>query len=108
MDKILVEVYNGKTDAGACSSCAGGCGVIDAEGQFNDMKTALGAKYGDEQVEFKYIDTRDTGFGDYPQIVSVVRMGYSFPITVVNGKPRLAGAVPADAVEGIIEEIIAE
>lgn len=107
MEKIMVEVFNGKTDAGVCSSCAGGCGVIDAEGQFNDMKASVSAKYGDDKVECTYVDTRETGFNDYPQIMNVVRMGYSFPITVINGKPRLAGAVPAEAVESIIDEIMA-
>ena len=108
MEKILVEVFNGKTDAGSCASCAGGCGVIDAEGQFNDMKASVSAKYGDEKVTCTYVDTRDTGFEEYPQIQNVVRMGYSFRITVVNGKPRLAGAVPTEAVESIIDELMAE
>ncbi len=106
MEKILVEVFNGKTDTGSCASCAGGCGVIDAEGQYNDMKASVSAKYGDEKVSCSYIDTRDSGFDGYPQIVNIVRMGYTFPITVINGKPRLAGAVPAEAVESIIDELI--
>jgi len=54
-------------------------------------------------VAARYIDTTREGFAKYPE---VQRIDYSYPITVIDGQPRLAGSVHNDSVMEIIEQII--
>lgn len=59
-------------------------------------------------VEVKYIDTTKEGLDKYPKIKDITSMGYSFPITSVDGVPRLAGDVVYDDIKAVIEETLAE
>jgi len=33
-------------------------------------------------------------------------MGYNFPITAINGKPRLAGGIDIDQIKNLLDEIL--
>ena len=57
-----------------------------------------------EKVEVKYIDTDQTGLKSYPSVAKVIIMGYSFPVIAVNGEPRMAGGIDAEAIRTILDE----
>jgi hypothetical protein len=61
-----------------------------------------------DQVTVKYIDVDKEGLGNYPIMDRVLRMGYSYPVTLINGQPRFAGALMKaeikEAIDGILKE----
>lgn len=61
-----------------------------------------------DQVEVKYIDVDKVGSEDYPILERVLRMGYSYPITLINGQPKFAGAVMIPEIKIGIDEILKE
>lgn len=62
----------------------------------------LTAKYG--EIECNYIDTSDTDLAMFPEVQDVVRRGYSFPLTSINGNLRLAGVIAPDAIMEILDD----
>jgi len=69
----------------------------------DEIAEKLKADYGD-MVEVRFADTTRTGIKAYPVLEKVVAAGFAFPITVVNGEPRLAGEVSYEDLKEIIEE----
>lgn len=107
-DGIVVEVFDGVTPAGGCG-CSSGCGPENSCGPTVEESTAelerqLREIYGDT-VTVKFVDTRKTGFRDYPLVERAVRIGYGFPIVSVNGQPRFAGGVDLEQICEVINEI---
>lgn len=66
------------------------------------MKEMLTAKYGD--IECHYIDTAERDISEFPEVQDVIRRGYSFPLTSINGTLRLAGVIAPDAVMEILDD----
>jgi len=56
-------------------------------------------------VQVDYIDTAQTPLSSFPLISHVVQMGYSFPITAIDGQPRMAGGVDIDHVKKLLDEM---
>ncbi len=105
MDNITIEVYGGiNTAGGGCSCGCSSCTPADARVEFEAVQDALVKKYGEGVLDFQFIDTGDK-LRDYPQIQQIIQAGYSFPVIVVDGNPRLAGGMPLDAMIQIISEI---
>lgn len=104
MRKILVEVYAGINGGGGCCSCSGGCGIEEVKIEYENMAQAVKEKYGDD-VEVNFIDTTGRDLGEFKVLEKVIKMGYSFPFTVINGQPRLAGKVSTEAVLELVEKI---
>lgn len=106
MDKIKIEVYGGtNSGGGGCSCGCTSCTPADAKAEYEEAKTQLLQKYGEDSLSLEYIDTDGGQLAQYPEVEKVVRAGYSFPITVINGSPRLAGAVAFDPIVEIVTEI---
>jgi disulfide oxidoreductase YuzD len=61
-----------------------------------------------DRVAVKYVDVDKEGLDKYPLMNKVLRMGYSYPITIINGRPRFAGAIMSAEIKKCIEEIIAQ
>jgi len=70
------------------------------------MEKSIKGRYGEDIVETCFIDTTGQNLSDYPEIQKVVRAGYAFPITAINGQARLAGTVAIDAIVKIINELM--
>ncbi|MGR6835341.1 hypothetical protein [Syntrophomonas erecta] len=62
----------------------------------------------DEQVTIRFIDTVGTDISRYPLVDKTIRQGYSFPITVINDIPRLAGEVSSQAIINMIADLIGD
>lgn len=106
MDKIKIEVYGGiYTGGGGCSCGCSSCTPTDAKAEYEEMEKALLKKYGEETLSLKFIDTGGVNLSAYPNVEKVIRGGYSFPITVVNGSPRLAGAISLESIVEIITDL---
>ncbi|MGI6469682.1 MAG: hypothetical protein GXZ09_03770 [Syntrophomonadaceae bacterium] len=69
------------------------------------LQAELQRVYGD-RVQFACIDTTQTSLDSFPLISRVVQMGYNFPITAINGKPRLAGGIDIDQIKNLLDEIL--
>jgi len=69
------------------------------------MQKELLSKYGEERLSIEFIDTGGIKLSSYPEVEKVIRAGYSFPVTVVNGSPRLAGSISLESVIEIITEL---
>ncbi|MDD3893900.1 MAG: hypothetical protein PHU36_02630 [Syntrophomonadaceae bacterium] len=105
MEKVIVEIFAGVNEfRGGCAGCAGGCAPVDTKQQYEDARKYLGEKYAD-LVEVKYVDTSEQNIADYPEVAQIIKRGYEFPITFVNGEARLASRVPVEALAEIIEEL---
>ena len=108
MGKIDVVVYGG-VNIGMGSGCSCGCancgGVKNVEAEYDHMVAMMRQKYAPEEVSFAFINTEGKSLSVYPDVEKVIMNGYSFPITVINDTPYLAGAVDGDAIEEIIGEI---
>jgi len=105
VDKILVEVFAGVNEVrNACAGCAGGCAPVDTKQQFEEAQKYLAEKYAD-LVEIKYVDTSLQDLADFPEVDGVIKRGYEFPLTFVNGEARLASRVSLEALDEIIGEI---
>jgi hypothetical protein len=105
MEKVLVEIFAGVNELrGGWAGCAGGCGPVDTKQQYEDAKKYLQDKYAD-LVEIRYTDTSDQNVDNYPEVAQIIKRGYEYPITFVNGEARLASRVSLDALEEIIEDL---
>lgn len=107
-DVITVEVYQGVSPSmgWSCSTgCTPGdsCGATETE-SVDNLKAELQRAYGDK-VQFACIDTTQTSLDSFPLISRAVQMGYSFPITAINGQPRLAGGIDIDQIKKLLNEI---
>ncbi len=105
MNTIKIEVYGGiNTGGGGCSCGCSSCTPADARTEFEAVQEALVKKYGEGVLDFEFIDT-GINIQNYPQVQQIIQAGYSFPVIVVDGNPRLAGGMPIDAMIQIISEI---
>ena len=108
MDKIEVQVYAGKNvNGGGCGCSCAGCGATNenvAE-EYQHMVDILKGKYKEDEISFSFVNTEDQSLVDFPAIERVIMNGYSFPITVINETPYLAGALDAQAVTEIIDDL---
>lgn len=107
-DKIVIEILVGtEGEIRACEGCSGGscCGSGDYSSTTKMVAEVLQEQFGDK-VEVRYIDVEQTGLSDYPKVRNVLAVGYRYPITVLNGKPRLAGGVSLDQIRNLVEETL--
>lgn len=106
MDTIKIEVYGGiNLGGGGCGCGCSTCTPVDAKAEFEIVKKNLLEKYTPEQLNINYIDTGGINLSAYPAVEKVIRAGYSFPITVINGTPCLAGVISLDSITEIISEM---
>lgn len=61
-----------------------------------------------DQVKVNYIDVDKEGLDKYPIMDRVLRMGYSYPITLINGQPRFAGALMKLEIREVVDGILKE
>lgn len=61
-----------------------------------------------DQVKVNYIDVDKEGLDNYPIMDRVLRMGYSYPITLINGQPRFAGALMKMEIREVVDGILKE
>lgn len=107
-EKILIEILVGpQGEIRSCEGCSGGgcCGTADYSSTTKMVAEVLQEHFG-ELVEVRYIDVEQTGLTDYPKVPNVLSVGYRYPITLINGKPRLAGGVSLDQIRNLVEEAI--
>ncbi|PKM75749.1 MAG: hypothetical protein CVU90_16050 [Firmicutes bacterium HGW-Firmicutes-15] len=106
MDVIKIEVYGGiNIGGGGCSCGCSGCTPADAKAEYEVMKKTMLEKFGDEALSLTFIDTGGVDLARFPEVEKVIRSGYTFPVTLVNGSPRLAGAISTDSITEIITEL---
>jgi len=106
MDTIKIEVYGGiNLGGGGCGCGCSTCTPVDAKAEYEIVKKNLLDKYGPERLSLQYIDTGGINLSAYPEVEKVIRAGYSFPITVANGAPRLAGNISEESIIKIIPEL---
>ncbi len=104
MNVIKIEVYGGvNVMGGGCSCGCSGCTPADAKAEYEVMKKALLDKFGEDPLSLEFIDTGGVDMGRFPEVEKVIRAGYSFPITLINGAPRLAGGISLDSISKIIK-----
>ncbi|NLX88746.1 MAG: hypothetical protein GXZ09_04965 [Syntrophomonadaceae bacterium] len=109
-EKIIIEILAGSAGGiCSCEGCAVGgcCGTADYSAITKRVAEELQKQYGD-RVEVKYIDIDESGLDDYPKLRNILSVGYKLPITVINGKPRLAGGVSLEHIRKLIEEVTNE
>lgn len=105
METIKIEVYGGiNAGGGGCSCGCTSCTPADSRAEYEVMKKVLMEHFSEGVVSLEFIDTGSDP-GTYPEIEKVIRAGYSFPVTCINGTPRLAGGIPADTLIEIINEL---
>lgn len=103
METIKIEVYGGiNAGGGGCSCGCTGCTPADTKAEFEGMKKEVLDHFAEGILSLEFIDTDETNLGTYPEVEKVIQAGYSFPITCINGTPRLAGGIPADTIIEII------
>ncbi|HCF49694.1 MAG TPA: hypothetical protein DER60_05390 [Syntrophomonas sp.] len=109
-EKIIIEILAGSQgEIHGCEGCTAGgcCGTEDYSATTRMVAEVLQEQYGDK-VEVRYVDVEQTGLKAYPKILNILSVGYKYPITVINGKPRLAGGVSLDQIRKLVEEAIDE
>lgn len=108
---VTVEVLQGTQASGGCSCCsssgcaAGSCGTADYEELTNKLAEDLQQNYSDKVV-VKYVDVDKEGLDKYPLMQKVLRLGYSYPITFIDGRPKFAGAIMTPEIKKCIDEIL--
>jgi disulfide oxidoreductase YuzD len=103
---IKIEVYGGmNVGGGGCSCACAGCSPVDVKAEYEAVKKALLDKFGEKDLSLEFIDMDKANPSDFPEIEKVIQAGYSFPVTVVNGSPRLAGGISLDSIAKIIMEL---
>lgn len=71
----------------------------------NQMTSELKKVYG-EQVEVKYVDVDQVGLDKYPIMNQVLKMGYPYPVTLINGQPKFAGGIMTPEIKQLIDETL--
>lgn len=109
IDRILIEIYGGTNQAceSGCSGCgspAERCDEIPIEELVGNATEELHKTFGDS-VKVKYIDTDIDGLSNYELCRRVLDAGHRFPITVINGQPRIASAFNLNLIKQILNEI---
>jgi len=110
---ILIEVLNGTSPGGGgCSCCAsaGHCGTTPEE-EIREMTDRLSDELLQSfgyKVEVKLINADAVGLSQYPLVSKVLQMGYPYPITLINGKPKFAGGIMTDDIIASIESILVD
>lgn len=108
--KVLVEILQGTQTpvSGGWSGCASAasCGSTTdyadlTEKLADDLKDAYGDK-----VTVKYVDVDKNGTEEYPIVNQVLQMGYSYPITIINGEPKFAGGIMMPEIKSVIDELL--
>jgi len=106
MENVKIEVYGGiNAGGGGCSCGCTSCTPADTKAEYEAMKTVLVDRFGEASLSLEFIDTGGVNLGAYPEVEKVVSAGYSFPITFINGTPRLAGGIPIDSIIQIITDL---
>jgi len=109
MENIKIEVYGGiNSGGGGCSCGCTGCTPADAKAEYEVMKKELVDRFGETALSLEFIDTGGVNLAAYPEVERVIQAGYSFPITVINGSPRLAGGMPVDSIIQIVTDLQSE
>lgn len=106
-EQILIEIYDGTNPIceSGCSQCGSQSNCADAEPiQVLVDKAAqeLHKSFG-ESVKIKYIDTNVSGMTELCR--KVIEAGHRFPITVIDGQPRIAGAFNFNLIKQSLNEI---
>jgi disulfide oxidoreductase YuzD len=109
MGKFDIAVYAGKNvNGGGCGCGCMGCGATseNVQDEYQHMVDMLQRQFADSELSFTYIDTeKNDSLSVYPTIEQVIMNGYSFPVTVINETPYLAGALDYMAVTDIINDL---
>lgn len=106
MDTTKIEIYAGvNTDGGGCSCGCTSCKPADVKAEYQAMERALLERFGAETLCLEYIDTGGINLARFPEVEKVIRAGYPFPVILVNGSPRLAGGISAEAISEIVSQI---
>ncbi|MEA4924664.1 MAG: hypothetical protein VB084_05065 [Syntrophomonadaceae bacterium] len=106
MANITIEIYGGiNTGGGGCACGCSGCTPFDAKAEYEAVKKEVLARFGDAGLRLEFIDTDNVDLAAFPEVEKVVKSGYPFPITVVNGNPKLAGGISAESIIGIVTEL---
>jgi disulfide oxidoreductase YuzD len=108
MKKIEVVVYGGKNiNGGGCGCGCAGCGATteNVALEYQRMVDIVSKKFNPDEVEFKFTDTTEKDLAEFPIIERVIMNGYSFPVTVINDTPYLAGAIDSQAIEEIVADL---
>lgn len=106
MENVKIEVYGGiNSGGGGCACGCSGCTPSDAKAEYEAMKQEVLDKFGNTGLSLEFIDTDNTDLTVFPEVEKVIKAGYSFPITVINGNPKFAGGISAESVIGIVMEI---
>lgn len=110
MNSIDVKVYAGHNVNGSgCAGCCAGCAATsdNIELEYGRMVESLQktCQEAGQAITFSFIDTTDKDLAAFPEIEKVIMHGYSFPVTVINDTPYLAGAIDRQAVAEIINDI---
>jgi len=106
MEIIKIQVYGGiNTGGGGCSCGCTSCTPADAKAEYEAMKKELVDRFGETDLSLEFIDTGGVNLSAFPEVEKVIRAGYSFPITLVNGNPRLAGGISAESIIQIVTDL---
>jgi hypothetical protein len=109
MENVKIEVYGGvNSEGGGCSCGCSGCTPSDARAEYEAMKKEVLERFQGTGLSLEFIDTNNVDLAALPEIEEVIRSGYPFPITVINGNPRFAGKISADLIIGIITKLQSE
>ena len=103
METISIKVYSGFN----LGECRCGCTALtpaQIKIEYQNVKQELLKKYGEHSITFDFIDTGGVNLSACPEVEKVIRAGYSFPVTVINGSPCLAGVISAYSIIAFIGE----
>lgn len=104
--QVLVQVV-GSDLAGGCDCGGGCCGPVDPRPlseQVADLEAKLQQHYG-TLVQVEYMDSLSQEAQAYAGVLKLIEeRGFSLPLVVVNGQPKLAGGLPLDAISEEVEK----
>ncbi len=111
IDKIIIEIYDGENIKLSTSFCpvrnSEECAFSTVKEQVEDLKQEMRKTFGGS-IEVKYIDTNTEGMDENGFCQKILDKGYSYPITMFNGQPRIAGAVNIALIRQSLDQIAFE
>ncbi|HWP97887.1 MAG TPA: hypothetical protein VN426_13660 [Syntrophomonadaceae bacterium] len=110
IDKMVIEIYDGPNSEcnSGCSTCGStGCGSLTVEEQVKVLREDLNGVFG-KSVEVKYYNTAVNGKDENGYCQQILEAGYKFPITMINGYPRIAGAINGPLIRQQLDQIALE
>lgn len=106
-DQILIEIYDGTN-----RNCESGCSThglqsdcaeaVPVEELVKNAAIELHKSFG-ASVKIKYINTDSSGMNELCR--KIIEAGHRFPITVIDGQPRIAGAFNLNLIKQGLNEI---